>query len=132
MKILNFEDGSLKHAAICREIQSSLKVQIDWVRNAADGLVKLDEALGKGEPYDLIITDMHYPMAPGERSDREAGEKLLEIVKQRYEGLPVIICSSHNMQYPDAYGCVWFSEISDWERELVSMLKKLEKRNSPQ
>ena len=40
---------------------------------------------------DLIVTDMHYPLAKGEKENEEAGFILLEKMKQREHPIPVII-----------------------------------------
>ena len=45
---------------------------------------------------DLIVTDMHYPLAKGEKENEEAGFILLEKMKQREHPIPVINCSSQN------------------------------------
>lgn len=123
LKILHLEDSVLKHSSISRVLNGAVAAEIDWVTDVASGLEKIDEAIHCGKPYDLAITDMHYPLLPGTKADWEAGDFFTAAVTQRYKELPVIICSTHNMQNPDAYGCVWFNEINDWESELTSLVK---------
>ena len=64
---------------------------------------------------DLIVTDMHYPLAKGEKENEEAGFILLEKMKQREHPIPVIICSSQNYRSPDALGTVWYNKLRDIE-----------------
>ena len=49
----------------------------------------------------------------------------VDIVKQKFDHLPVIVCSTYNIKNPDAYGCVWFNEINDWEGKLRDLIIKL-------
>lgn len=126
-RIIHLEDSVMKHAAISRAIRGVASAEIDWVSDMATGIEKIDESISNGIPYDLAITDMHYPMSPGLKADWETGNIFVDIVKQRYEKLPVIVCSTHNMKNADAYGCVWYNDIIDWERELRNLILKLKK-----
>ena len=92
---------------------------------AHDGVEALE--IFKRKPIDLIITDMHYPMRKGEEGDFDAGEKLLGILKERGIDTKVIICSSLNIKIREAYGCIWYSRISDWEMELLELMNQLKK-----
>lgn len=100
-------------------------LKIDWVTDVASGIEKIDEAISCGKPYDLAITDMHYPLSHGIKADWKAGDFFIDVVKRRYKELPIIICSTHNMQNPDAYSCVWFNDINDWESELKNLVKHI-------
>lgn len=33
------------------------------------------------------------------------------------------------MKLPGVYGCIWYSEISDWEEELCDLVREMEKVN---
>ena len=37
------------------------------------------------------------------------------------------ICSSLNIKIREAYGCIWYSRISDWEMELLELMNQLKK-----
>lgn len=125
LKILHLEDSATKHSTISRAIKKMVSAEIDWVNDMATGIEKIDDAMNNGVPYDLAITDMHYPLSPGVKADWETGDFFVDVVKQRYDNLPVIVCSTQNMKNPKAYGCVWFSEICDWEGELRELIKKI-------
>ena len=87
----------------------------------------LKDAENAGEPFDLIITDMHFPMRSGAISDTEAGEKLVQILQEKGNQTNIIVCSTRNMKLPGVYGCIWYSEISDWEEELCDLVREMEK-----
>ena len=110
----------MKHIAISRVIGKM--AQVDWVTDMASGIEKIDFSIENGTPYDLAITDMHYSLSPGTRADWEAGNLFIDAVNQNYNNLPVIICSTHNVKNPKAYGSVWFSDLNDWENELKALL----------
>lgn len=101
--------------------------KIEVVSNVEDGLQTLKDAENTGDPFDLIITDMHYPMKQGAVSDTEAGEKLVQLLQEQDDQTKVIVCLFRNMKLPGVYGCIWYSEISDWEEELHGLVREMEK-----
>ena len=120
MKVLNFEDSVYKANAIRKILGNRCGVaSVEQVSNVEDGLKMLKDAESAGEPFDLIITDMHFPM--------RAGEKLVQILQERGNQTNIIVCSSRNMKLPGVYGCIWYSEISDWEEELCDLVREMEK-----
>lgn len=128
MKVLNFEDSVYKANAIRKILCNRWGVtSVEQVSNVEDGLRMLKEAENAGEPFDLIITDMHFAMRPGAVSDTEAGEKLVQILQEQGNQTKIIVCSSRNMKLPGVYGCIWYSEISDWEEELCDLVREMRK-----
>lgn len=127
LKIIHLEDSVTKAMDIAKAIRSKYPCTIDLVSNMAKGIELIDEANQKGKPYDLAITDMHYPLASGENADWSAGEIFVDTIKQKNIDLPVIICSTHNMSNRDALGCVWFNDLEDWEFEIVELIQKIVK-----
>ena len=123
MKVLNFEDSVYKANAIRKVLNQCGVAKIELVSNVEDGLQMLKNAEDTGDPFDLIITDMHYPMKQGAVSDTEAGEKLVQLLQEQGKQTKVIVCSS------GVYGCIWYSEISDWEEELCDLVREMEKVN---
>ena len=112
MKIIHLEDSVDKHMEVCRELQKMGITSVEWVTCVNEGL-------------DLAISDMHYPIRRGEVADWEAGEYFLKALAERNINLPVIICSTRNYRIPGAYGSVWFSDLSDWERDLRNLINGL-------
>ena len=128
MKVLNFEDSVYKANAIRKILGNRCRVaSVEQVSNVEDGLKMLKDAENAGEPFNLIITDMHFPMRAGAISDTEAGEKLVQILQEQGNQTNIIVCSSRNMKLPGVYGCIWYSEISDWEEELCDLVREMEK-----
>ena len=60
MKVLNFEDSVYKANAIRKVLNQCGVAKIELVSNVEDGLQMLKNAEDTGDPFDLIITDMHY------------------------------------------------------------------------
>jgi len=84
MKVLNFEDSVYKANAIRKILGNRCSVaSVEQVSNVEDGLKMLKDAENAGEPFNLIITDMHFPMRSGAISDTEAGEKLVQILQEQ-------------------------------------------------
>lgn len=118
MNILNLEDDIIKHNAIKKVILSCVNAKIDNARNLEDGLDLL-----KNNEYDLIITDMWYPLRKGEK-DSESGEKLVRLIKEENLNIPIIICSSIQYRF-NTYGCIKYSEHTNWEDELRNLINAL-------
>ena len=70
---------------------------------------------------------MYYPLKNGGR-EAEAGTELLSILKDKGIDTPVIICSSARLRIREAYGCLWYSENSDWDRQLEALLRKIQEK----
>ena len=124
MKILNFEDNVFKHHDICKAIKEEMPAHIDQASNLEKGLEMLKVAGDSGEPYNLIITDMWFPVRFGEKPE-QSGELLIGSLKDMGINIPIFMCSSINYQMPGIHGSVHYSENENWEMELVRMVKKL-------
>lgn len=121
MKILNIEDTATKHAAICKVLRKAGITDMDWAKNLEDGLELLRE---HAMDYDLVITDMYYPLKPGDEP-AEAGELLMDKMKELQLSIPIIVCSSIRYSYGNILGNVFYSETCDWESQLLDLVKKL-------
>lgn len=75
-------------------------------------------------PYDLIITDMYYPDEPGGREE-QSGDVLIDRVIKNKITIPVILCSSVNLKYPEIYGCVYYSRERNWEADMQTLVNSL-------
>lgn len=83
MKVLNFEDSVYKANAIRKVLNQCGVAKIELVSNVEDGLQMLKNAEDTGDPFDLIITDMHYPMKQGAVSDTEAEKSWFSSCRSR-------------------------------------------------
>ncbi|MCR5255599.1 MAG: response regulator [Acetatifactor sp.] len=126
MHILNLEDNVFKHHDICKAIErgSFANLKIECVGNLTDGINKIEDAIKQDNPYDLVISDMWYPEAPGE-SEKKCGEALINIFRERDWDIPIILCSSVNYRFPEILGSVYYSENEDWESELVKLIRMI-------
>ena len=110
LRIIQLEDSVMKHSAISRVIKNVVPAEIDWVTDMYSGIKKIDEAYRSGIPYDLAITDMHYPLSPGGEADWEVGDIFVDII-------------GTNRKNPYAYDCVWYNDNYDWERRISDIVK---------
>jgi hypothetical protein len=39
--------------------------------------------------------------------------------------IPVILCSSVNLKYPEIYGCVYYSRERNWEADMQKLVNSL-------
>ncbi len=127
MRILNLEDSVSKHSEIRAVLLScGIKAEdIVWVTNLMDGIDIIKELAENGEYFDLAITDMYYPVEPGGYEEKDTGDKFVRFVKKERLKLPIIICSSVNIEDGSVYGCIWYSALGNWEMELRGMVEEL-------
>lgn len=125
LKVLVIDDSVYKAMDITRALEYSGIRDVLRARNQEDGFEKIYENQQNSTPIGLIVTDMHYPLAPGQEADFDAGFKLIERLKTEKLDIPVIICSSSNYEEPGILGSVWYNELRDLNREFKEELKKL-------
>ena len=92
--------------------------------NLADGWKQIKNSMDSNNPYDLIITDMYYPDEPGGREE-QSGDVLIDRVIKNKITIPVILCSSVNLKYPEIYGCVYYSRERNWEADMQKLVNSL-------
>ena len=109
MRVLNIEDDTFKHNDICKALSGCGIKDVEWSSN---------------NPYDLIITDMYYPDEPGGREE-QSGDVLIDRVIKNKITIPVILCSSVNLKYPEIYGCVYYSRERNWEADMQKLVNSL-------
>ena len=123
IKVINIEDDAIKHAAIKRALKSNGVSHVDRARNAEEGLDMIDNAIEKGEPYDLIVLDMQFPVN-GVYS-KEAGRYVIKELKRKDVEIPIIICSSINYDIPDTVGCIFYNKSRNLNWDMKEILKKV-------
>ena len=72
---------------------------------------------------DLLISDMHFDFYGTD--DREAGEKTLNLIRERGYTIPVIFCSSQNWKIPGSIGNIFYNPRRDWEIEADELFRKI-------
>ena len=119
-KVLLIEDTTTKYMDIFRYLRR-YDFDVTWVTNAEDALKSIEEA--KDEPYDLIISDMHFDFFGV--NDEEAGEKTMKRIREKGCDTPIVFCSSRNWKIPGAIGNIFYNPRSDWELEADRLFREL-------
>ena len=110
------DDEILKAMEIKRTLARQGISDVDMVRNQEILWEEIYRSLAEGKAIDLIVSDMQYPLAAGEKPDEESGLKLLARLKEEEIEIPVVICSSiHYRDIPGVLGCVWYNRLTDLE-----------------
>lgn len=126
-KVLNFEDLPSKHVAVRRALERCGVPNIDHADNAVEGLDMIEAAIAEGKPYDLIISDMYFPISKG-GMEVQAGMYVIEELQARGIDVPVIVCSSARMVIPEIVGCIHYSSRNDLDadmREMIEMVRNM-------
>ena len=125
LKVLIIDDSVYKAMDITRALEFSGVRDITRVRDQESAFEMLYQSIEGKEPFHLIVTDMHYPLAKGMEADYDAGFILIERLKKEEINIPVIICSSSNYTEPGILGTVWYNELCDLNRDFRELLNKL-------
>lgn len=126
-KVLNFEDLPSKHVAVRRALERCGVPNIDHADNAVEGLDMIEAAIAEGKPYDLIISDMYFPVSKG-GMEVQAGMYVIEELQARGINVPIIVCSSARMVIPEIVGCIHYSSRNDLDadmREMIEMVRNM-------
>ena len=126
-KVLNLEDLPSKHVAVRRALERCGVIYVDHAETAVDGLDLIEAAIAEGKPYDLIVSDMYFPMTKG-GMEVQAGMYVIEELQARGINVPVIVCSSARMVIPEIVGCIHYSPRNDLDadmRELLDVVRNM-------
>ncbi len=122
-KVLYIEDSTTKYMDVYRYLRRYGFATIDWVTNSVDAVEHLENAVQAEAPYDLLISDMHFDFYGTD--DHEAGEKTLNLIRERGYTIPVIFCSSQNWKIPGSIGNIFYNPRRDWEIEADELFRKI-------
>ena len=126
-KVLNIEDFPSKHVDVRRALERCGVPYIDHAETAVDGLDMIEAAIAEGKPYDLIVSDMYFPMTRG-GMEVQAGMYVIEELKARGIDVPVFVCSSARMVITEIVGCIHYSPRNDLDadmREMVDIVRNM-------
>lgn len=124
-RVLVVDDEVIKYMAIKKALEFNGIREIQVVGNQETVWEEIEKAEQRGEKFDLVVTDMHYPLREREKPNPEAGFILLDEMKKRGYQIPVIICSYLNFREPRALGCVWYRENESLEFEFKDVLQRI-------
>lgn len=122
MRVLHLEDSTTKYMDIKSVLRSVGIVDVVWEESVEAGMKHLEHP---EEAFDLVISDMHFPVDINGTADEEAGEILLKKMREKGIRIPVIIISSLSIHISEAYKCIWYVDSRDWETELRNCIKEL-------
>lgn len=123
-KIINIEDTVIKHCNINRALQYNGYPTAVCAKNAEEGLSMIDEAISKGNPFELLITDMEFPV--NGIIDSNAGVFVMKELERKGIQIPIIVCSSIRYDFSEqanVVGCVFYNKNRDlnWDfREVLA------------
>ena len=121
--VLLIEDSTTKYMEIFRYLRRQGFSRIDWVSNAEDAINHIEESTQNNTPYDLIISDMHFDYFGVD--DREAGEKLMNLIHEKGFNIPIIFCSSQNWKIPGSIGNIFYNPRRNWEFEADELFRRI-------
>lgn len=121
-KVLNIEDFPSKHVAVRRALERCGVPYVDHAETAVDGLDMIEAAIAEGKPYDLVVSDMYFPMSKG-GMEVQAGMYVIEELKARGIDVPIIVCSSARMVIPEIVGCIHYSLRNDLDADMREMIE---------
>ena len=131
-KIINIEDMMIKHCEISRALQYNGYPGAEYAKNAEEGLRMIEDALAEGKPYELLITDMEFPVNGVVNS--KAGIFVMEELERKEIQIPIIVCSSVQYDFSErknVIGSVFYNKNRDlnWDfREALVKYKRYLKK----
>lgn len=126
MRVLNVEDYPIKHQEIKTALNRLGITDITLAECENSAIISVLESIENNNPYELIITDMQFPLFDNGRPDDDAGMTFLAELKEHNIDIPVIVCSSFRLDIPNVLGCVHYSRNTDlWEefRKLIASIE---------
>lgn len=122
-KVLNIEDLMSKHVDVLRALNRCGVEMVDHATTAMEGLAMIEAAIEEGKPYHAIVSDMYFPIFPGE-GETQAGMYVIEELQNRGIDVPIIVCSSARMVIPEIVGCIHYSPYrNDLDADMREMIE---------
>ena len=125
MRVLNVEDDVFKHNQIKSALRQLNITDITWLENENDAVIDVLENEENNTPYDLIISDMQFPLFSGGRPDDDAGMTFIDELQGHKITIPIIVCSSFRLSIPSILGCVHYSDKTDLVLEFRNLINKI-------
>lgn len=130
MRVLNVEDDPFKHHDVKNALMRLGITDVTLSEYEFDAMVCVIESIENGNPYDLIISDMQFPLFENGPLDDDAGMTFLAELKENDIDIPVIVCSSYRLRLPDVFACVHYQkDKTDLWEEFRQLLPKLPKKD---
>ena len=121
-KVLYVEDNISKYMDVANYLKRVGVKEIEWVSNAEKAVAAIESA---SEPFDLFLFDMHFNYFG--HDDHSAGEKLMNLLREKGIDTPIAFCSSQNWKIPGSVGNIFYHPNRYWEEEVDAIFDKLKK-----
>ena len=121
--VINIEDDAMKNCDITKALKKYGVKEVKWAATAELGIMEIELAIAAGQPYDILVLDMHFDFY-GE-IDNQAGEKTLNLLREKGIEIPVIMCSSQNWNIQGTVACILYNDKRDWESDMKRALDKV-------
>ena len=89
LRVLVADDNIIKSMDIKKALEFNGIKDIKLVGNQEAVWEEIEKGEEDGREIDLIVTDMHYPLNPGQEADNNAGFILIEELKKKGKALIV-------------------------------------------
>lgn len=125
-KIINIEDTVIKHCEINRALRYNGYPDAVCATDAEEGLDMIEAAIAEGEPFELLITDMEFPVNGS--IDPKAGVFVMEELERKGIEMPIIVCSSVRYNFSEqknVVGCVFYNKNRDLNWDFREVLGKI-------
>lgn len=94
-RVLNIEDNTSKQFAIKRALNKNGVEIVETASTAEKGIKLIEQASVNNQSYDLLVTDMEFPVADIIR--KNAGEYVISQLRQKGIDIPIVVCSSERL-----------------------------------
>ncbi|NLJ19388.1 response regulator [Globicatella sulfidifaciens] len=121
-KVINIEDDPIKHGDIMMALKKCGVTQISVESKGEDGVNKIEMAIGEGEPYNLLVLDMQFPI--NGQYEKKAGKIVIEQLQKKEIHIPIIVCSSIRYDIPGIVGCIHYNEANDLYSDMRDLIEK--------
>ena len=125
LSVLVLEDEMFKYHQLKNALEECCIPTVTWAGTVEEGLRLVQEAAGKGKGFDLIITDMNYPIREAEGTNPEAGMVCIEKIRSLGMNTPVVVCSSIRYDVKQAFACIWYSEARSLLLDLREVIMRI-------
>ncbi len=89
-KVLVVDDLATDRCLVGGILESDSILEVRFATNGVEALQKIRDGAGRGDPFDLVVTDLQMPEMDG--------LELVDVVRREYPQLPVILITAHGSE----------------------------------
>ena len=122
--VLCIEDTIEKYMDVFRFLRNQNVKRIEWATDAETAMNILSDSMNN-EPFDLILSDMHFNYYGKE--DQNAGVKLMYLMREQGYHIPIVFCSSQNWKIEGTLGSILYNPNRNWEMAAEQLILDIRK-----